>query len=121
MHRYRQSDDAAADDSFVSSPASQHASHDEDESTNQQDHCAPEKDTGAFAGPTPSGRKFHLKLSTLLNGPQWRLANPASRRATRVDYRLTKPPTERKRTQSPRVSSSQAHQTAPDLVIFCTA
>jgi hypothetical protein len=66
--------------------------HDAEEDDNAEDG---EKDALSNIGSRRCGffsADLDPKLKTFLNGPQWQLANPYSRRAKRVNYALNKTP-----------------------------
>jgi hypothetical protein len=63
--------------------------HDTEEDDNAENR---EKDALSSRGCGFFSDDLDPKLKTLLNGPQWQLANPYSRRAKRVNYALNKTP-----------------------------
>ncbi|EUC45370.1 hypothetical protein COCMIDRAFT_58088, partial [Bipolaris oryzae ATCC 44560] len=96
MQQYGQSDNSAEDDPVLSSTDSEDGDddtydNDHDDNSNQDSDYIPEKDSPSYTSSAFTTNSVDPTLQTLLNGPQWQLANPWARRAARVDYRLKKP------------------------------
>ncbi|KAF5853685.1 hypothetical protein GGP41_006486 [Bipolaris sorokiniana] len=96
MQQCGQSDNSAEDDSVVSSTDSEDGDDDTynnnyDDNSDQDSDYIPEKDTPSYSSSAFTTNPAEQTPHTLLNGPQWQLANPEARRAAKVDYRLKKP------------------------------
>lgn len=96
MQQYGQSDNSTEDDPVLSSTDSEDGDddthdNDYDQDSDQDSDYIPEKDTPSYSTSFFTTNPAEPTLQTLLNGPQWQLANPWARRAARVDYRLKKP------------------------------